>query len=152
MVAIKTENMSTEIYTVADAVCPVCFELLTVPSFLPIDMARYIPDLRRYFGWCFTCNRGFCVIQFKRQTRWVIHKYQAYIQTGADKTKHKTLGPWEILNELPEVPVVLTGPGGDYDTEMQIEAAGIGKTACDAIAKATEALRTLFNLAGEGGE
>ncbi len=92
------------------------------------------------------------MIQFKRQTRWVIHKYQAYIQCGADKTKHKPLGPWEILNELPDPPVVLTGPGGDFDTEMQIKTASIAKTACDAIVKATEALRTLFNLAGEGGE
>ncbi len=152
MVAVKAKNTGTKIYTVTDAVCPVCLELLTVPSFLPVDMARYIPDLRRYFGWCFTCNRGFCVIQFKRQTRWVIHKYQVYIQCGAEKTKHKPLGQEVILNELPDPPVVLFGPGGDFDTEMQIKATNIARTACDAIAKATEALRTLLNPAGEDGE
>ena len=148
MVAIKTKDADTNIYTVADAVCPVCFELLTVPSFLPIDHTRYTPELRRYFGWCFGCKRGFCVIQFKRGDRWVIHKYQAYVQTGKEKTEHKPLGPWKILNELPDPPLVLTGPGGDFDTEMQIKAAGIARTALDAIAKAVDAIRNLLGVRG----
>lgn len=128
-----------------------CFELLTVPTFLPVNNARYIPEIRRYFGWCFGCKRGFCVIQFKRDGRWVIHKYQAYIQARGNKIEYMPLGTWQILNELPEVPVVLLGPGGDYDRELQLKAANIAKTALDAISKATEALKSLLNPAGEGG-
>jgi len=80
---------------------------------------RYGRIIRRYFAWCFECNRGFEVIQFAKNGRWLIHKYQPYTIVG--HTYHsKATGEWTILNELPEPAPVVVGPGGDYDKQIEL--------------------------------
>ena len=112
MVAPNTEQM------VKDAVCPVCFKPLVNPMVNEYpNGAKCKRPLRTYFAWCFNCNKGFEVIQFERERRWVIHKYQEYtVDDKEGKCRH--IDDWTVLNEMPEAPLVMTGPGGDYVKEI----------------------------------
>ncbi len=95
---------------VKDVVCPVCYKPVDFPTMGVPVAYRYNKNIRRYFCWCEQCHAGYEVYQFERDGRWVIHKYQIH-QTRA-------AGQAVTLNELPEAPVVLTGPGGVYDIEI----------------------------------
>jgi len=118
MVAInKDEKMAKG--TVKDVVCPACFKLLPYPTIVRQQADRYGRGLRTYFGWCFKCERGFEVIQFARDGRWPIHKYQSYTiaeQTGVSLPT----GKWIVLNDLPEPAAIVIGPGGGYDNQIDI--------------------------------
>jgi len=92
----------TQPRTVTDVVCPVCFKPLPYPQVLMegIDNETGL-TVRTYFGWCFECNRGFAVVQFKRGERWVIYKYQEYYNFVVG-VKRDT--DWIVLNEPPRPP------------------------------------------------
>lgn len=130
--------------TVPDTVCPKCFKLLPGPTVLNESPDRYGRITRIYLGWCFDCKIGCEVIQFKRDDRWVIHKYQYYCQTSTFYAALPT-HQWTTLNELPEPPVILQGPGGDYDQAIELRDTNISamktlKKAVDAIGAIIESL------------
>jgi len=131
-----------------DVVCPVCFRP-TLSAGLKYYDDRYGRNLRRYLGWCRDCLKGFEVIQFARDNRWVIHKYQLYLygfKTG--KSFRKTISKEQILNDLPEPAPVVTGPGGDYD--KQCDLSDINLHALEAIytvlKNSAKAIKNLINL------
>jgi len=109
----KTEA-AEEVGKIGDAVCPLCFQALPNPAILPLA-DRYGRELRKYLGFCPNCKLGCETIQFRRDGRWVIHRYQiyAYIGTYVQKT-----GNWITLNGLPEPAPIVTGPGGDFDRRI----------------------------------
>jgi hypothetical protein len=102
--------------TVPDVVCPICFKPLTCPAIVNDNTDRYGRRLRTYFGWCFECGVGNNVIQFYRYGRWIIHKYKHAHEKGPGRYKFDDY--WTQLNEMPEPPLLLTGPGGDYDSPI----------------------------------
>lgn len=104
-----------------DIVCPECLIEIDGYSFDKNIETRQGYSLRRYFGWCSKCERGFEVIQFKEagQDRWSIHKYKIYGYAVSETTNRKIIPnkDWKTLLELPEPPLVMMGPGGDYDEQ-----------------------------------
>jgi len=122
MVAISREKIEP-IPTVKDCICPKCFRLLPSPAVLPSKLDRYGNETREYFGFCFECNIGYQVVQFKQtdmngNVRWALHKYKCYAVVGAQYVT-KPMGKWVTFFELPEpkAPVVV-GPGGEYDKQI----------------------------------
>lgn len=98
---------------IADAVCPHCFRLLTSPFLADQGKDSYNRELRTYYGWCFECKLGAMVIQFFRDGRWIIHKYQNY-ELFDTLNLCRPSGDWVKVNEIPEPAPVVTGPGGDF--------------------------------------
>jgi len=133
---------------VTGVVCPRCIEQLSGYSIITEGPDRYGRYIREYFGWCIHCDTGFEVVQFKKDGRWPIHKYRYY----AAKAGCKKIPPseWTILNELPEPPAVVTGPGGDYDkaielTKINIEiltaASKVSKAVADAFGEFVDVIK-----------
>ncbi len=114
MVAI---NRQAETGTVKDIVCPKCFKPLQYPKVKFKCTDRYGRVTRACFGWCFECKLGFEVIQFAKEDRWFIHKYQVYTPFGP--TCQPT-GKWTVIDELPEPAAVVVGPGGDFDKQIDL--------------------------------
>ncbi len=100
--------------TVADIVCPKCQRSLVGYAIIDEGRDRYKRQLRSYMGWCHHCQIGFEVIQFKVGDKWHIHKHRYY---AAITTVGKALplSDWQVVNELPQPPAVVIGPGDDYD-------------------------------------
>ncbi len=101
-----------------DCICPACYKPMAYPRIEDIA-DRYGRELRRYFGFCPSCNLGSETIQFKREARWVIHRYQVYAYIG-QLTHCQASGKWVTLNELPEPAPVVIGPGGEYDQQIRL--------------------------------
>lgn len=102
---------------VADVVCPHCFRPLQYPAITGQGKDCYERVIRDYYGWCFKCERGFEVIQFKQNGRWLIHKYRdgIVLNEGDSIVLNQA---WTTLNNLPDPAPVVTGPGGQYDTSF----------------------------------
>jgi len=97
---------------VPEVVCPACGRLLIRPKVLPTRwLYRYKVLMRSYFGWCFDCDKGCEVMQFRDDNKWKIYKWRPYLLVN-DKPVH---GRWAVKNQMP-VAAVIVGPGGDYDS------------------------------------
>lgn len=97
-----------------DCVCPKCFRPLPGPRMFN-EPDRYGRQIRKYLGFCPACNLGCEVIQFRREERWVIHRYQLYPYAGAI---WQGTGKWVTLNEMPEPAPIVVGPGGEFDKQV----------------------------------
>ena len=104
---------------VRDVVCPKCFKDISEPAVVLSRPERYGTKLRTYFGWCLDCQLGFEVIQFLQDKKWFIHKYRYY---AAALDKPIPSKQWQLVKNLPDAPVVVIGPGGDYDKHININA------------------------------
>jgi len=105
----------SEAKTIADVVCPKCFKPVFSPAIDDTKADRYGSKRRGYYGWCFDCEIGFEVIQFKQDGHWVINEYKKYV---CGDGRAMPIGPWITLNDLPGTPLVVFGPGGDYDRQV----------------------------------
>ncbi len=127
---------------IADVVCPVCFHSLEHAALEAQYSDRYGRKKRKYYGWCLECNRWCEVEQFERAGRWLIHTFR---EGGSDRERISTMGvPWQQLNEMPEPPPVVVGPGGDYTQGSEPKPSRIfGDIAdrCLKLARAAEACR-----------
>ena len=86
---------------VADAVCPKCFKPLEYPVVVEPELDRYKRELRTYYGWCFECDEGCLVIQFKRGERWAIHKYRpAVLEASVEQ-------PDAVIDAFADLPALL---------------------------------------------
>ena len=103
---------------ISDCVCPICFKPMTGPRIIG-QADRYGREIRQCLGFCTVCKLGSETIQFKRDERWVIHKYQVYAYVGQLTHCHAT-GRWVTLNDLPEPAPIVTGPGGEYDKQITL--------------------------------
>jgi len=142
MVSYAKENQ-TQQQTDKDVVCPKCFKPLQGQSVLHAIPDRYGRKLRKYFGWCLECNRGFEVVQFDKDNRWHIHKYQNYEVIG-QKIHCTPAGNWTTVNELPEPAPVVVGPGGDYDKSFDLETVELMKTVLNALKATTKTVELLL--------
>lgn len=168
MVAINNE---IEQETDRDAICLVCYRPLPTPIIMPYDFNDFSDlgyKMRKYCGWCGSCNLGFEVIQFLRTTddgrrtaenksgklnagqRWAIWKYTIYaykiIDDVTEEGKSIRLGGEIILNELPEPAPVVTGPGGDYNQFIEVKQAELLNTMRKTLLSMSEAIKTLLRL------
>jgi len=109
--------------TTADCICPKCFRPLPGTRIFPQE-DRYGRQIRQYLGFCLDCNLGCEVVQFHRENRWLIHKYQYYKPIG---THCRGTGEWVTINELPEPAPVVTGPGGEFDKQITPQTIGLLK-------------------------
>ena len=104
--------------TQIDCACPACNQVLPYPVVIPLP-DRYGRELRKYLGFCPACNIGCETIQFRRDGRWVIHKYQVYLYVTKNVNEPcKPTGKWITLNDLPEPALIVTGPGGGFDKQV----------------------------------
>lgn len=117
MVAINREQGAM----IKDVVCPQCGKPISLPTILWCGEDRYGRITRSYLGGCLGCLRGFVVVQFLRDEKWFIHKYR-YYAVPATKKVPLAEGNWIILNELPEAPPIIVGPGSGYDKQIELEA------------------------------
>lgn len=124
-----------------DYICPVCFKA-TAPAVAEPESYSDGICRRSYSVWCPECSaagQGFIVLQFRHGGRWRIEKYIPI------KPLYIYDGPWQAVQQaLPmqqEVPLIQTGPGGDFAISTSDE-------------KMTEALKSyndlLVQLAGAG--
>jgi len=152
MVALAKEPVELQ-GTIKDVVCPVCAKPLPYPRICSHKKDRYGREIRTYFGWCFFCANSNCddagceVIQFKRDNKWFIHKYQQY----AIDRQHDTCRPagkWITLNELPEPAPVVTGPGGDYDKSIEPAVVSIIEPLYKILSNVTQLLGSLLKKQG----
>lgn len=103
---------ATRIRLIPSMVCPVCKNTIPFPHILPRqEPTRYGFKIRSFFDWCFNCDQGVQNNAFVHNGVWVLYKWRLFMFDAKDKLIIKK---WVIENELP-VPIVLVGPGGDYD-------------------------------------
>lgn len=131
-------NQNQPAAAIADAVCPHCFKLLTSPFLADQGKDSYDRELRTYYGWCFDCKLGAMVIQFLRDGRWVIHKYQDY-ELFDTLNFCRPSGGWVKINEIPEPAPVVTGPGGDFMKYHELQIVTL-KNVIETLEKAKQAL------------
>jgi hypothetical protein len=98
---------------IPDAVCPVCFKQLESPTIIQQGTDLYKRELRTYFGYCPNCSGGCIVVQFKREERWIIHKFRPAVVVGLASVLEIS-NKWQLMSEPPEPAPVMLGPGGDF--------------------------------------
>jgi len=104
-------------------VCPQCFKPAPGALIFESQTDRYKRTTRRYFGWCTGCNFGFEIIQFSKDKTWHLHKYKPYRIVIIGKYNHYVSpGQWRVICELPEPAPIVTGPGGEYDKSVELNA------------------------------
>ncbi len=123
----KGQKTDRQNLAVAGLVCPQCFKSLAGSEAIAVSTEddRYGRRLRRYFAFCVGCNKRFEVVQLEREGRWFIHKYQSYTTVEG---RAMPAGDWVQLNGLPEPAPVVTGPGGDYDKQIEPKPEAMLKT------------------------
>lgn len=104
---------------VTDVVCPNCFKVPGSVTVMGPRPDRYGRMLRSYFGWCIECHRGFEVVQFASEGKWLIHKYRFFQAVAPEGFNVPDW--WNTVQELPLAPMVQTGPGGEYDQAPAIQ-------------------------------
>lgn len=110
--SIKSIKLAARIRLIPSMVCPVCKNTIPFPRILPEqESSRYGIKLRSFFDWCFNCDQGMHKNEFLHDGIWVLYKWRHFMFDAKDKLIIKE---WVIENELP-VPIVIVGPGGDYD-------------------------------------
>lgn len=139
MVAISKEQ---EAGKKTDVVCPECGRPIPLSTILWCGTDRYNKTTRRWLGGCLGCLRRYVVIEFLQDGKWLIHKYRYYEVSAAKKPP----GDWIILNELPEAPLVVVGPGSEYDTQIELEHVEVLKSLQNTLGKTVELLRQLLSL------
>ena len=132
----------------AGIVCPKCFKELMGYSVISNEIDRYGRELRTYLGWCVSCKLGSEVVQF-RDEKWHIHKYR-YCAVVIETDKSLLSGKWQIVNELPEPPAVVIGPGGQYDKPIDLNNIAILKSLHSILSTTAETLKALLkNMGGQ---
>jgi hypothetical protein len=114
MVAVNKEQ---EVLT-KDVACPECGRPIPLSTILLSGTNRYNRTTRSCLGGCLDCLRRYEVVEFLQNGKWLVHKYR-YDEVLAAK---KPPGDWIILNDLPEAPPVVLGPGGEYDKQIELNA------------------------------
>lgn len=94
-------------------VCPACYMQIDEPTIMADGADEFGRRLRTYFGYCHKCRAAHVVIQFKREERWVIHKYRPAVVLGTANIIHIS-DNWRLMSELPPPAPVMLGPGGDF--------------------------------------
>lgn len=148
MIEYAQENEQKVAHLVPGIVCPNCFKSLMGFCMLRSWRDRYARRLRQYMGWCLDCQTGSEVVQFLADEKWTIHKHRYYavvIQDG----KTVPTGDWQTMNELPEPPAIVTGPGGDYCRGYDPKTIGLMKTVLNALKATTKTVETLLSMAAE---
>lgn len=146
MVSFNEDDQAVGTQTVKDAVCPKCLKHLQSPTVLPAKTDRYDRTTREYLGFCFDCNLGFSVVQFAKDERWLIHKFQIYGYIGKVDSCCP-MGKWQVLNELPEPAAVVTGPGGDYVQPFDPKTVELVETVLNALKAAASSIESLLKAA-----
>lgn len=103
--------------TVKDAECPRCERLLSAPNITP-QSDRYDRNIRKCSGWCEDCEAGYQMIQFEYYGRWNTSEYLIYHYVDGKSVPY---GGWNKVVDLPNPPLVVTGPGGEYDKLMSLK-------------------------------
>ena len=114
-----------------DIVCLNCLRPLAGFSLSRTRRDRYGRVIRVYMGSCTACGLDVEVMQFYAPEcpagpRWSVHKFR-YWQRLVSEPQTSRPGYWQIVQELPEPPVAITGPGGEYDSAMEPEIIDIAK-------------------------
>jgi len=131
--------------TIDGAICPLCYGLLPHPAILEQKTDNFGRTIRRYFGWCLKCNSGYEVMQFLQAEKWHIHKYQIYRFIG--NIMHcAPIGEIIDVQDLPLPAPVITGPGGDYNRQHDLnkEISDLLHTLKGAMSKVCELLDELL--------
>lgn len=93
-------------------ICPICKNAIPFPNVLATrSLIRYGLRTRYFFDWCFICDHGVEEIVFLRSGAWITYKWRLFVLDVKGKPIVKG---WVTEDELP-VPIVIVGPGGDYD-------------------------------------
>ena len=129
----------------ADIICPRCYKPLSGYSMRDRGQDRYARELRCYMGWCTHCNLGSEVVQFLSGDRWTLHKWRYYAHIGL---KNSPSTAWQVVTKLPDPPVVVTGPGGDYDKAYDPETIELVKTVLHALKGCAKTVENLLKAAG----
>ncbi|MCJ7777633.1 MAG: hypothetical protein MUP16_04900 [Sedimentisphaerales bacterium] len=144
-------------------ICPKCFRELAGPA-VAGERDRYGRITRSYFGWCFECDIGFEVVQFKLKeiayincnctgdknigyglNGWLINKYRLFKKLeGSDKPQPVTA--WLTMNPLPEPAPVITGPGKEYDKPFEPETIDLMEVVLAALKATTKTVESLLKL------
>ena len=108
----KNMRLATKTKLMPSMVCPVCKDTIPSPHALPRqELSRYGIEFCSFIGWCFNCDQGVQNNEFLHDGVWVLYKWRLFTFDAKGKL---TIKRWVIENELP-VPIVIAGPGGDYD-------------------------------------
>ncbi len=93
-------------------ICPICKNAISSPNVLATrSLTRYGLRTRHFFDWCFICDHGVEEIVFLRSGAWITYKWRLFVFDVKGKPIVKG---WVTEVEVP-VPIVIVGPGGDYD-------------------------------------
>jgi len=126
-------------------ICPVCGERMKVDILREAVHSRFPEQARRgYWGWCQRCQAGYQVELFRVPDGWRLHRYRlyGYIEATATATP-KAVGQWRLVEPLPDAPVLMIGPGGDYDRPVD------GDQIDEVVEKTLGTFNTMFHQAGQ---
>ena len=115
----ETEGTRTKKAADQQIVCPNCFKPAAEHCVGRPRNDRYGRVLRITLLWCGDCGCDFEVVQFESAGKWPIHKFRCYASIG-DGAAYQPSDQWHYIEDLPEVPALLFGPGGDYDREIRL--------------------------------
>ena len=119
---------------VAGAICPGCDHHIMYPTVSNKKPDVYGRELREVFGWCFKCDLGYTMLQFKSEGKWLTHEYRKYGYSKGKVPNPVAVGPWVKGYSLPDAIPVALGPGGDYAKQVDLDP------------EISKALRTLVDI------
>jgi len=104
---------------ISDCVCPICIKPLNVANFIYQGEDEYGRTVRAYYGACNCRNDIFEVVQFRVGDRWLINKYRTFEKD--EDGKNRPAEDWQTVTELPNAPLLLLGPGGEFTVPVDFE-------------------------------
>lgn len=90
----------TKVKTFGHVICPDCGRPLPEPVVMPETAGERGLVLRTYFGWCFGCDHGVEVIQYKAFKCWVVAKWRGY---AIDEAGQMTPWPEWTIEAMPSL-------------------------------------------------
>jgi hypothetical protein len=151
--------------TPAGIVCPNCWKPLTFftlcqPDIEPNQVAR-----RHYSGWCWRrgCGHGVISMQYLDGSVWKMHQHKVFVPNlGADDGSMLE-SDWIVVNPLPgpeaqvkpephnagaspATPVLILGPGGDYQRVIEITGESLLATLIKNLGFSKEAVEAFMPL------
>jgi hypothetical protein len=127
-----------------DMVCPMCGVQVEAASLLEANRDGGHVTLREYICRCHECTCGYDVIQYYWKGQWVVHKFRL-----APPTERTFGDEWCLVHSLPAVPLVMTGPGGDFVQTVEADEARderLERDCVEGIASCNKTIQTFLDV------
>jgi len=158
-------NQTIHSMTTAGIVCPHCWKPLTFFTMLAPETGSDGVAKRHYSGWCarMGCGHGVVALQYLDGSVWKMNQFKVFMPNLGDDDGSFLESDWIVVNPLPgpeaqvkpephikgatpASPVLILGPGGDYQRMIEVTGESLLATLVKNLGHAREAVEALFPL------